>query len=61
MIYNIFDVQGSLCNIPHYKSHGELSTTIDRYGSLRHIDENEVITQIHLTQHSSTRIEIQSL
>lgn len=35
-------LQGSLCNIPNYRSHGELSTDVHRYGSLRRVNENEV-------------------
>lgn len=31
--------QGSLYNIPHYRSHGDLSVVMDKYGSTRHVDE----------------------
>lgn len=35
-------LQGSLYNIPNYRSHSELPTDVDKYGSLRRVDENEV-------------------
>lgn len=34
--------QGSLHNIPHYRSHGDVSVSMDKYGSIRHVNENEV-------------------
>lgn len=34
--------QGSLHNIPHYRSHGDLSIAMDKYGSLRHVNEQDV-------------------
>lgn len=34
--------QGSLHNIPHYRSHGDLSVGMDKYGSIRHVNESEV-------------------
>lgn len=34
--------QGSLHNIPHYRSHGELSVAMDKYGSIRHVNESDV-------------------
>lgn len=35
--------QGSLHNIPHYRSHGDLSVAnMDKYGSIRHVNEPDV-------------------
>lgn len=34
--------QGSLHNIPNYKSHVDLSVAMDKYGSIRHVNENDV-------------------
>ncbi|KAG4067169.1 hypothetical protein HA402_000160 [Bradysia odoriphaga] len=37
--------QGSLHNIPHYRSHGDLSVGMDKYGSLRHVNEPDVLAE----------------
>lgn len=34
--------QGSLHNIPNYRSHADLSVAMDKYGSIRHVNESEV-------------------
>lgn len=34
--------QGSLHNIPNYRSHGDLSVAMDKYGSIKHVNESEV-------------------
>lgn len=38
--------QGSLHNIPHYRSHGDLSVGMDKYGSIRHVNESEVRSEL---------------
>lgn len=46
LFYFIFE-KGSLCNIPNYKSHSELPADLDRYGSLRRINDTEVLNNIY--------------